>query len=189
MDVLTFPFRSGWVRGAIAAAAIAVSGSTIALASVPLEYAVKAAYLSKFGIFVDWPDSAFETPQSPVVLCVAGTDPFDGTLDRIVQGQRIGNRSIVVKRMKTVSRDSGCEILYAGGSDEQSVDQALEAVQGTGVLTVTDSIPDSHAPGIVEFVVHDNRVRFNIDEAAAQRNGITISSHLLSLALRVRPRG
>ena len=159
-----------------------------AFASVPVEYAVKAAYLTKFGIFVEWPDSVFESPVSPIVLCIAGADPFDGTLDRIVQDQRIGNRKIVVKRMKSVARDSGCEILYAGGSDEQTVDQALDTVSGASVLTVTDSAPDSHTHGIVEFVVQNNRVRFNIDDEAARRNGITISSHLLSLALNVRSR-
>lgn len=179
--------RSG--RAVFAAAVFgAVLFGPCAFASVPLEYAVKAAYLSKFGIFVEWPNSAFESPQSPVVLCIAGADPFDGTLDKVVQGQRIGNRKIVVRRMKTVARDSGCEILYAGGSDQQSVDQALAEVSGANVLTVTDSVPDSHAPGIVEFVVQNNRVRFNIDNEAARRNGITISSHLLSLALNVRPR-
>jgi hypothetical protein len=156
--------------------------------STPLEYQVKAAYLSKFGIFVDWPKSAFDSPQSPLVLCVAGADPFGDALDKIAQGQRIANRGITVKRLKAVARDSGCDILYAGGSDEQSIDQALNAVDGAGVLTVTDSVPDSHAAGIVEFVVQDNRVRFNIDEAAAAKNGLTISSHLLSLALNVRPR-
>jgi len=153
-----------------------------------LEYQVKAAYLSKFGIFIDWPKTTFDTPQSPVVLCLVGADPFGDTLDKIVQGQHIGNRPVVIRRLKAVARDSGCTILYAGGSDEQSVDQALAAVNGLGVLTVTDSVPDSHAPGIVEFVVQDNRVRFNIDDQAAAKNGITISSHLLSLALNVRPR-
>lgn len=171
-----------------AAVTAATFFAPMASASVPLEYAVKAAYLSKFGIFVEWPNAVFDSPQSPIVLCVVGADPFDGTLDKIAQGQRIGDRRIVVKRMKAVSRDSGCEILYAGGSDEQSIDQALAAVSGTGVLTVTDSVPDSHAPGIVEFVVQNNRVRFNIDNEAARRNGITISSHLLSLALNVRQR-
>lgn len=178
-----------FARAAIAAAVFgAVLSGPCVFASVPLEYAVKAAYLSKFGIFVEWPDSAFESPQSPVVLCIAGSDPFDGTLDKIVQGQRIGNRRIIVRRMTAVSKESGCEILYAGGSDKQTIDQALAAVSGANVLTVTDSVPDAHAPGIVEFVVQDNRVRFNIDNEAARRNGITISSHLLSLALNVRPR-
>jgi hypothetical protein len=37
-------------------------------------------------------------------------------------------------------------------------------------------------------VIHDNRVRFEIDDAAAARNGLTISSKLLGLALSVKPR-
>lgn len=187
MDVLK-PLHRLCARAAI----VAIAVGTMALApgapaDTSLEYAVKAAYLSKFGIFVDWPKTAFDTPQSPVVLCIAGNDPFDGTLDKVVEGQRIGERPLVVRRMKTVTRNSGCDILFAGGSDEQPIEQALAAVNGTGVLTVTDAAGGPHA-GIVDFVVENNRVRFNIDDRAAAQNGITISSHLLSLALSVRPR-
>ena len=185
MDFLTKP------RSTLAIAAIAVCVMLFAPdapASASLEYEVKAAYLSKFGIFVDWPKTAFDGPESPIVLCVAGDDPFGETLDKVVQGQHIGARGLVVRRLQAVTRDSGCDILYLGGSDPQFVNQALDAVNGTGVLTVTDSEHDAHAPGIVEFVIQDNRVRFNIDDEAAQRNGLTISSHLLSLALSVRHR-
>jgi hypothetical protein len=157
-------------------------------APAPLEYSVKAAYLAKFGIFVEWPKSAFETPQSPVVLCVAGSDPFGEVLDNVVEGQHIGERAIVVRRMKTVGRNSGCDILYIGGSDEPPIAQTLEAVNGAGVLTVTDDGHSSRTTGIVDFVVQDNRVRFTIDDKAAAQNGISISSHLLSLALSVKPR-
>jgi hypothetical protein len=40
---------------------------------------------------------------------------------------------------------------------------------------------------MINFIVADNRVRFEIDEAAARRNGLQISSKLLSLAASVRP--
>jgi hypothetical protein len=154
-------------------------------ASASIEYSVKAAYLAKLGIFVEWPRSAFDGPQSPVVLCVAGTDPFGDSLDKIVEGQHVGERPIVIRRLNVVSRDSGCAILYAGGSEQQSVDQALAAVNGTGVLTVTD---DPRATAIVDFVIQDGRVRFTVDTGAAAQNGITVSSHLLGLALSVKPR-
>jgi hypothetical protein len=172
---------------AIALAAGAVLFAPTISAADSVGYPVKAAYLAKLGIFVEWPKSAFETPQSPVVLCIAGTDPFGDVLDKIVAGQRVGARAIVVKRMKTVTRQSGCAILFAGGSDEQSVDQALDAVNGAAVLTVTDNA-DGHETGIVDFVIQDGRVRFTIDDRAAEQNGITVSSHLLDLALAVKPR-
>ena len=172
-----------------ALAAIILAIASMALGAggpVSMEYSVKAAYLAKLGIFVQWPRSAFDTPQSPVVLCVAGADPFGDTLDKMVEGQRVGERLIVVRRLKTVARGSGCAILYVGGSDEQSVGQALAAVNGTGVLTVTDNARDAAA--IVDFVNQDGRVRFTIDDQAAAQNGIVVSSHLLGLALSVKPR-
>ena len=171
----------------LAAIAAAIGMIAMAPASSSIEYSVKAAYLAKFGIFVEWPKTVFDTPQSPVVLCVAGADPFGDTLDRIAAGQHVGDRPIVVRRLKVIARESGCAILFAGGSDAQSVDQALTAVTGTGVLTVADSGHEGQA-AIVEFVVQNGRVRFTIDDRAAAQNGIVVSSHLLDLALAVKPR-
>jgi len=56
------------------------------------------------------------------------------------------------------------------------------------VLTVTDSMTDPRSKGIINFVIDNNRVRFEIDNRAAAENGLTISSKLLSLAISVRPR-
>jgi hypothetical protein len=60
-------------------------------------------------------------------------------------------------------------------------------VRGTPVLTVTDEAQGS-AHGIIHFVIRGNRVRFAIDDAAAAKNGMTISSKLMRLALSVRLR-
>jgi hypothetical protein len=194
MDVLTMKGRaaSSLCVRAIAvpfmAGALVLAPLTSAAAPAPpVEYAVKAAYLSKFALFVVWPDAAFETPTSPLNLCVAGNDPFGSTLDSLVDGERIGARPIMVRRMTVVMRNSGCHILYLGGSEEQSVSEGLATVAGDGVLTVTDASMAATA-GILDFVIANGRVRFNVDEQAASMNRITISSHLLGLALSVRPR-
>lgn len=161
--------------------------TSVAAPAPPVEFAVKAAYLSKFALFVEWPGTAFETPTSPLNLCVAGIDPFGATLDSLVDGERIGTRPVAVRRIPIAMRNSGCHILYIGGSEEQSVAEGLAAVAGDGVLTVTDATMAATA-GILNFVIANGRVRFNVDEQAASMNRITISSHLLGLALAVRPR-
>src|SRR5260370_414537 len=108
-----------------------------------LEYAVKAAYLYKFGFFVQWPASAFAGTNT-VNLCGLGNDPFGETLDKTVAGQQIGGRPIAVKRLQTISKNSGCHILYIAGDPSQ----ALEAVKGSSVLTVTDGHKQT-SPGII----------------------------------------
>jgi hypothetical protein len=176
-------------RAAAILAAISVMAASFkSVAATPLEYAVKATYLAKFGLFIEWPKSVLDSAQSPIVLCVQGKDPFGETLNKAVEGQRINAHPLVMRRLNVVSPDSGCAILYTGGSEDQPVDAALAAVSGTGVLTVTDTDRASQGSGIINFVVENNRVRFTVDERAAAQNGVTISSHLLGLALSVRQR-
>jgi hypothetical protein len=170
-------------------ASAAVLGPHAAARAQPsaMEYAVKAAYLSKFAPFVEWPPAAFASATSPFQLCVLGQDPFGASLDTAVRGQRVDSHPIQIRRLQRVDAAAGCHILYLGESRTQTSADAARAVRGSPVLTVSD---DGEAGGaIIRFVVKDNRVRFDIDALAAAANHVTISSKLLSLALTVRGGG
>ena len=149
-----------------------------------LEYAVKATFLYKFAGFVEWPAASFETATSPVTLCVLGNDPVASLIDQAAAGRQMGERPIAVRHLQMFERNSACHILYVPGNMPDSIN----AAHGTPVLTVTDSAPIGASGSIVTFVVQDNRVRFDIDDAAAAQNNLAISSKLLSLARVVRPR-
>lgn len=175
-----------WARVLVAAFGF-VLGAAPAFAQSDLEYAVKATYLYKFTPFVGWPREAFGAPTASLNICVVGRDPFGSLLDRAVGGQYLDARPIAVRRMAVADRDASCHVMYVGSSTEQSAAQALMAVRGRPVLTVTDSAQGPDARGIVHFVVHANRVRFTIDNRAAAENGLVLSSKLLSLALSIDP--
>lgn len=181
--------RTAWI-GALTACLCLVASSLIggvaAARSQSLEYPVKAAYLPKFAPFVDWPPRAFSAPGSAFAICVVGPDPFGPVLDRAVAGQKLGDHPIVVRRLAAASRD--CHVLYLGLQNPQQVRDALKAVQGAPVLTITDGARQTSAHGIVHFTIKDNRVRFAIDDQAAADNGLTISSKLMNLALSVKRR-
>lgn len=185
--VTHFNPRANW--GALLFSGIALTAGAAATAHAEVEeYVLKAAFLSKFGLYVEWPSSAFSSPTSPFNLCVAGEDPLGESLDKAVAGAQINGRNIVIRRLKTAGRESGCHILYIGDSDEQRRAQIIEAVRGGSVLTVSDASVSRTGAGIIDFVIKDNRVRFDIDDKAAAQNGLVISSKLLSLALNVKRR-
>jgi hypothetical protein len=152
-----------------------------------LEYAVKATYLYKLGPFIEWPASAGSQSET-FKICIIGPDPFGDTVDQAVAGQAIGGRAIKIVRLPHIARDTNCQVIYLSGSPEQSVAAALLAVKGLPVLTVTENSVDSDDKGIVNFVIVENRVRFEIDDNAAAENGITISSKVLDLAVSVKRR-
>ena len=174
---------------ALAFICIALTSAVIAPAYAQVdEFVLKAALVSKFGLYVEWPSSAFSSPTSPANLCVVGEDPFGEALDKMVAGTRVDGRNVVIRRLKTVPRDSGCHILYIADSDAQRAAQIIVAVRGSSVLTVSDAGRSGAGAGIINFVISDNRVRFDIDEGAATQNRLVISSKLLSLALNVTRR-
>jgi hypothetical protein len=175
--------RRGILAG-FALAALLPFGRAVAQGS-PLEYAVKATYLYKFGPFIEWPDVAAKTSFD---ICIVGRDPFGELLDEAVKGQRLRSNPIAVRRLQSVAHAGDCQVVFAGGSEAESVAGILAALRGSPVLTVTDAAIDEDAKGIVHFVLRDNRVRFEIDEHAASENGLAVSSKVLSLAVAVRPR-
>jgi hypothetical protein len=171
-------------RSILAGAALAPALLCASVASAAsLEYPVKAAFLYKFGSFVDWPPPAFGGPGAPMVVCVLGRDPFGAQLDQLVRDARIGGRPVSVRRLSRVTSDSGCHILYVGASTAQPAAEGLRAVAGAPVLTVTDEAQGG-PKGAIHFVIRENRVRFEIDQGAAARGGLQVSSKLLNLAVR-----
>ena len=181
------------IRAYLIAAVIAVQGFGLAAtnaiaADQSLEFGVKAAFLAKFGLFVEWPDSAFSSPNQPVYLCILGEDPFGAAFDKISGVQALKGRKIEVRRLKTVAKDTGCQILYVAPSESARVGKILESLQGASILTVTDGRSAGEPTGMINFILKDDRVRFDIDEEMAAQNGLYISSTLLSLAVNVKRR-
>lgn len=149
-----------------------------------LEYAVKATFLYKFASFVEWPQSAFENESSPFNLCVVGPDPFGGRIHDAVTGQTVGRHPIVLRQLAKAEARSNCHTILVSGRPGQPAAEALEVVSGTPTLTVTDSAFGPVA-GIIHLVIVNGRVSFDIDNVAAARNHLVISSKLLALARRV----
>jgi len=175
-----------WLLLAFGACASALAPAS-AYAQSPVEYGVKATFLYKFAPFVEWPPGTFASPADPLVLCVAGTDGVTELVDEAVKGQAIGGHPIDVLHLSTGVRDARCHILYVAQHGPAAV-ALLDSVRGTPVLTVTDAARDARTRGIVNFVVPENRVRFEIDVGAAAENHLVVSSKLLSLAIRVSPK-
>lgn len=149
--------------------------------SVVDEYQVKAAFLFNFAKFVEWPAQAPNASSDAIALCVFGKNPFGTALDGIA-GKSIGNRKFVVREVSGAQQANKCHILFVAGSDRKRIRALLEEVKTSSMLTVGETEDFIGDGGIVSFRLKDARVHFEIDDAAAERAGLHISSKLLSLA-------
>ena len=170
----------------VASLILMVSFSPVAMALPPdpqplREYRIKAAFLYNFAKFVEWPPEAFEDNDSVLILGVFGDDPFGAALQSL-RGKTVRGRSLTIKRFDSLLDLDQCHILFITSSAQQQQQKALESLEGSNVLTVGEIQRFAEMGGIINFVVRNNKLRFEINLDAGKRAGLMISSQLLKLA-------
>jgi hypothetical protein len=150
-----------------------------AQSSHPSEYQLKAVFLFNFAQFVEWPASAFPTPDAPLIIGVLGEDPFGHFLDEMVRGESVNSHRLVVQRFRHVEDITACHILYVSRPEEEHLDQVLRGLKGRTVLTVGDADNFARRGGMIVFVTDNKRIRLRINLAAAEAADLKLSSKLL----------
>ena len=153
-----------------------------AQASAPTQDDVEAAYLYNFAKFVTWPPTSHTNVLN---VCLLGKDPFGVTLDQVIAGETIDGTHLAVVRLADEQAVQSCAILFIGESESSHLDQDLAAVAKLPILTVSDLPGFMEDGGTIQFVLQENRVRFEVNLSAARKCGIVLSSQLLKVATRV----
>jgi hypothetical protein len=159
----------------------------IGLAQLPAadnapEYGIKAAFLLNFMRFVDWPETAFSSSDAPREICILGRDPFGRDLTDIMRGEVVQDRSIVVRRVSQIAAAGACQVVFVSAATNPS---RLRSIQPMGTLIVADDPRFLRDGAMIAFVLEAKRVRFDVNQKAAEMAGLKISSKLLSLARMV----
>jgi len=177
--------RRQWLAGALAAAMPA------ARAEGELERQVKAAFLYRFGGFVEWPAQAFAGADSPFVIGLHGADELAAPLERTVAGRTLQGRALQVVKLKkdgAMGGERAPHIAFVGARDRTSAQGMLDGCRERPILTVSDSDHVHGMGSIINFLVADERVRFEVSLKAAAAAQLRISARLLAVAYRVQDR-
>lgn len=149
------------------------------------EYRAKASFLSNFPSFVEWPDEAFSSPQSPLSVCVYGSYSFGLSLAESVGGKTVHGRRMEVKRTRAENDLRACHILFVSHSEEKHYAAVLHAIQGASVLTVGETPGFLAAGGAVNFLLQQDALQFEVNLDSASVAHLKISANMLALARRV----
>lgn len=166
--------------GVVAFFIVFLAGLPGARAADSIEYQLKAAFLYRFAQFTEWPAAAL-AGREQLTLCVLGEDPFGPALDGLA-GNPVQQRRLAVQRLSDPQQLGHCHIVFLGAMRPEVLSQVLRRSRQLPVLTVADHKSFATAGGMIQFVIVNNRVQFEINSAAAERAGLKLSSHLLKLA-------
>jgi hypothetical protein len=162
------------------------------------EYEVKAAFMYNFIKFVNWPKD--KSTQDQIIIGIIGEDPFGSAAD-IFKGKAVEDKKPVLKYFdtakqlkETAEKDINnekvqeilkCHLLFICPSEQKYAKDITDTVAKHGVLTVGDSDKFTEAGVIINFVLEDNKIRFDINLDASDKAGLEMRSQLLRLARKV----
>lgn len=166
------------------------------------EYQIKAAFLYNFIKFVDWPKEKTADSNEPIIIGIIGKDPFGNAFEPIKDKPVKGKKLIInwfkgfeepkksgekdkSKLQREIEALRKCHLLFICSSEKENFEEIIETLKGSSVLTVEETAGFLESGGIINFVMEEKKVRFEINNAAAKRAKLKIRSQLLRLAKRV----
>lgn len=178
--------RMGLLQIAGVICALLASPNVRAQQPTTSEYEVKATYLYNFARFTEWPAKGADAKDNSFAVCVLGHDPFGSILDTILAGEAIHGKHMVHKRISTVQDAGNCRIVFISSSEESRLKETLGVLEKMSALTVSDIHDFSVRGGMIQFVLDQNKVRFEVNLETAGKAGLVLSSELLKVAVSVR---
>lgn len=158
---------------------LAAVGAAHGQPRLPSEYEIKAVFLYNFVHFVDWPPRALPPPGEPFCIGVLGDDPFGGSLDEVVRGERVDGHPVVVRRYASARDAQNCQMLFVSRSESAALGEILRELRGRSILLVSDADDFAARGGMIQFFMRNHKVRLRINIAAARAADLAISSKLL----------
>jgi hypothetical protein len=146
------------------------------------EYSIKLAFLYNFSKFVEWPVNAYRSASAPMAICIVGRDPFSPDVEGELGTRTVGTHPVKVLSLKTTDKLTVCHMAFIPVTEKAQADKIVKGLKGSSTLTIGETEGFAVLGGIINLTVDGNRVHFEVNQLAAERAGLKISSKLLSLA-------
>lgn len=146
------------------------------------EWTIKAAYLFRLSLFVDWPeDKLTSSGTENVRFCITGEKQNVDTIESVLSNKSINQHDIEIINVTLQSELQSCHLLYIS-RDTQDKRLFLEAVANDSVLTMGDTDEFYRHGGMVLLFEKENRIHFAINIGQLDLSRIKVRAQLLNLA-------
>lgn len=147
------------------------------------EYEVKAAYLYNFAHSAQWPSASLPADDAPFVIGVVGGDAeFLDRLRTTIGGRTVGSHPVKAKAVISESEMRSCQLVFFHDSERRLVPSAIASLQSAPVLLVGEDASFLRQGGMINLLLQDGRIRFEVNRQTLDRAAIRLSPALLQLA-------
>jgi hypothetical protein len=133
----------------------------------------------------------------PIIIGILGQNPLGADIAKI-ERKPIQNRAVQIvefgpyrkileqKELSRILRQlQHCQMLFITASERNSYREIFESLRGVPILTIGETEEFLEKGGIINFVIHEKKVQFEINLVTARTSGLEIKTALLKIARKV----
>lgn len=176
---------STWLVVALAAMAAGLLAPTSAAGRGSGKPELKAEFIAKIVRFVEWPEGSFETDTAPVRVGVFGDDSFGEELKKALASSQLDGRPFRIEHLSGLDDTSGLHIVVVTHRGRGAQRSAVRVLEDLPILSIGLSFRFAEYGGTIGMKPYQGKIAFDVNNAAAHKAGLRISSRVLKLATTV----
>lgn len=142
------------------------------------DYTLKADFLYRFVDYVYWKNYS---KDQTFKIAILEDSPITASLLKTTK-----NKKIEIKEYKSLKQIRSCHILFIPYNCTVPIETILSNFSGKPILIVTEQNGYGKKGAHMNFVMMDNKLKFEVNLKAINKAGIGISSFLLQHAIIVQ---
>lgn len=147
------------------------------------EYTIKALFIYNFTKYIEWPEQELP-PQFNIG--VLGESAISEKLSVILKGKKIYNRTVQINELKGLEEISNQQIVFVTKGSSSKIKQILEKVGSGKILIVAEDVNMAAKGSGINIIEKNERMKFEMNEAAIKKSGLKVSGQLYDLAIQVK---
>jgi hypothetical protein len=143
---------------------------------------IKATFIYNFTKYIEWPPSY---KQGNFVIGIVGTTPLFKDLSAMAATKKAGAQPFEIQSYPNVNAISKCHLLFVASDNAANIKEITSKVKGYSTLIVSERPGCAKLGAAINFVIQENKQRFELNKANAEKYNLKIGSSLAGLAILV----
>lgn len=144
---------------------------------------IKAVFILNFTKLIEWPKTY---RSGNFVVGVIGETPLYNELTKMAKVKKVANQSLSISKFKSVNDIAKCHILYVTKEQSSKIKDVLKQVKNNSTLIVTEQSGLADKGAGINFVIKNNRQKFELNKTNVEKYKLKVSSNLEALAVSVK---
>lgn len=144
---------------------------------------IKTVFLYNFTRYIEWPSEARTGSFS--ILIYGTNTPLMTELNNMAKTKMVGNQKIEIRTANALSAIGTPNIIFITQANSAALPDIIANLKGKNTLIVTEKPGLAKQGAAINFLIVDNKQKFELNKSNAEKYNLKVSTTLLQLAIPI----